>query len=283
VCKCVDHINDYSIAGKYNDYITELVANEYKKKSARMNADAEKSTKKVIKDLLVFYFKTASDDHISTTLCKSKLMEALPHLNSDLLDDDVYTEYILQIISEHKAKKLNRSMKTLQSGIDRGMKKQIKDLVVKYAKTSEIPKVTKSLCKAFLLTELKDNCGDISKYDELIKDVLATELDKKMGRQLNALKKVCDKKTKRRIRVAISTGMKTYDIFTKGHVMLPDEVTLDDREKHNSFISKVINRRQADFSGAISTRYRIHVRNAASANSHPSLAFGFLNVPSTHR
>jgi len=63
-------------------------------------------------------------------------------------------------------------MKALQNGVDKGMEKQLRELVIKYAKTTEVETISKSLCKAYLIAEVKDDCGEISRYDHLINDVM---------------------------------------------------------------------------------------------------------------
>jgi len=121
------------------------------------------------------------------------------------------------------------------------MKKQLRDLVVKFVKQTDVEKITKSLCKEHLISKVMNNCGDISRYDNHINEVMNAELDKKMGKQLVAMKKVVKNGIKRRIRTILSTYLKDYDIFNPSAIVLPDELTASDREDHDEFISLVIN------------------------------------------
>ena len=141
-------------------FISDLVANKYKPmiRSIKVSADAERGNKKIIKDILTAHLKTAGDDRISSVHYKAVLQAALPHIEHDVWERDVYGAYFRQLIDDHNNKLHNKSIKLLQSSIDKGIKKQTRDLVVKYTKAVEIPKVTKSLCKAYMIAELHDNC-----------------------------------------------------------------------------------------------------------------------------
>ena len=135
------------------------------------------------------------------------------------------------MINEHKAKINTKTMKVLQNDIDKGMKKQLRDLVVNFAKTTQLEIFTKSLCKAYLIAEVKDDCGDISRYDNHINDVMVAELEKKMGKQLAVLKNVVKRTLKKRIRADLATYLKDFDIFNPSPIILPDEITVSEREE----------------------------------------------------
>jgi len=168
------HLADYSISVRYADLTNELVklvTIQYTKKLEKMNADAEQSNKKMIKDLINSHLKIVEASSISYSRCMTELQQALPHIPDGLWQAAVYGAFVRDLIDEHKAKINTKSMKALQNGVDKGMEKQLREFVIKYAKTTEVEKISKSLCKAYLIAEVKDDCGCISRYDHLINDV----------------------------------------------------------------------------------------------------------------
>lgn len=191
-----DVIQNYTKKAHYKEvnlnavrkYLGEYV-DDYNKKSIKMNADIEKSNKKKMREYLLSYFKTAPREQITHVLCKNILIAALPEIEQKLFDDDdIYTSYIRELISNHKEKTNSKDIKVLQNEIDKETKKQIKELMIKYVNMSDVENITKSLCNGYLVTELSDHHADINKYDELISEIMTTERNKKMKKQLAAIK-----------------------------------------------------------------------------------------------
>ena len=233
-------LNDYSIPVKYTDLVDELVKKEYTKKIGKILADQDKENKKSIKDLMNSHFKIANLEDISLRRSMHQLKLALTHIPEESWQTKGYEDFVHELITEHQSKAKTKTIKVLQNSIDKGMKQQLRDLVVQFAKKTDVEKITKSLCKAYLVAEVKDDCGDISRYDDHINDVMRDEIKNKIGKQLLAMNKVMEKDTRKRIRADIVTYFKDFDIFNPTEIILPDRITFDEREVHDKLIKKTI-------------------------------------------
>jgi len=233
-------LNDYSIPVKYTDLVDEHVKKEHAKKIGKILADQDKENKKSIKELMNSHFKISNVEDISLRRSMHQLKLALRHIPEESWQTKGYEDFVRELITEHQSKTNTKTIKVLQNSIDKGMKQQLRDLVVQFVKKTEVEKITKSLCKAYLVAEVKNDCGDISRYDDHISDVMKDEIKKKIGKQLLAMNTVMKKDTKRRIRADIVTYFNDFDIFNPTEIILPDKITFDEREEHDELIKKTI-------------------------------------------
>jgi len=236
-----NRLADYSITDRYSNLITELVTKEYQKKFEKMNADAENSNKKMIKDLISSHLKIVDVNDVSHPRCMMELQKALPHIPGELWQADVYGAFVQDLINEHKAKHDMKSSKFLQSNTDKDMKKQIKELVLLYAKDANLENITIDNINGHLVANLQNDCGHIARYKVYINDCIEAAINKKMGQQKNSMKIVKTRKNKARIRAIISTYLKEYDIFNNSPIVIPDTITPSDREKYDEFVCQVVN------------------------------------------
>ena len=225
---------------KYSDSIDEFVAKERAKKMDKMDADTHKENKKKIKELMNSHFKASSVDQIKLSQSMNQLRAYLPHIPASIWQTNVYDDFVSDLIDEHKAKVNAKTSKISQTEVDKAMKKQIRDLIGIFAKKSDLENITEELCRAYLIAEVKDDCGHIDKYNELINEVMDAEIKKKISKQLLALKIVVKKTTEKRLRAEIFKYLETYDIFNPTAIMLPDTITDLEHEEHGEHIQKVV-------------------------------------------
>ena len=225
---------------KYSDSIDEFVAKERTKKMDKMDADTHKENKKKIKELMNSHFKAHSVDQIKLSQSMNQLRAALPHISGNFWSTNVYDEFVSGLIDENKAKVNAKTSKISQTEVDKAMKKQIRDLIGIFAKKSDLENITEELCRAYLIAEVKNDCGHIDKFNELINEVMEAEIKKKISKQLSALKSVVKKTTEKRLRTEIFKYLQTYDIFNPTPIVLPNTITDLEHTEHGEHIEKVV-------------------------------------------
>ena len=238
----VTNLGHPDIAERYHEYISERVQAEYEKKINRMDAESHKENRKKIKNLMNQHFKTFNANQIDFDACMQQLRNVLPEIPEVAWDEDVYDEFVRELIKENASKFDMKMSKVAQVEADKVMKKKLQKMAVDFGKNSDVHEITVDLFKTYLSNQMEYNFSNIEKFDVLIDELIDAESKKKVKKTVENLNLVTMRNNEKRIRAAIVGRINTFDIFDTNPIDLPDTITSQDHLDYRQYITMTVNK-----------------------------------------